>query len=116
RLTWRILPAAEFYNPAARLYAHIWNGIAIGLHTIQSLPSSAASARVLPCLREPPSRAIDLPADPCCYPTHSTRPGRKHEQEGDRQKRRTPFLRRRLAQLPLRQDCQRRRHRRLERV
>ena len=33
-----------------------------------------------------------------------------------RQKRRNPFLRRRLAQLPLRQDRHRRRHRRLERI
>ena len=61
--------------------------------------------------------AIDAPANPLLLSVNenNSRAG-NHDQIIQHQKRRNALLRRRLAQLSLRQDHDRRRHRRLERI
>ena len=66
----------------------------------------------MPCSR------LTAPPIRCCYrPTNNNKPrAGNHEKGHHHKKRRNARLRRRLAELPLRQDHDRGRHRRLERV
>ena len=78
--------------------------------------SSPRTMQAVRCLMRCP--AIDGPANHCCYQLNdNNKPGAgNHEKSHHHKKRRNARLRRRLAELPLRQDHDRGRHRRLERV